>query len=156
MLAAVFWLDLGPRAHTMCLVDIFSSAPADENFGLEAQYFQRFCQDCHKCKCESWRLIIVLWFDMIIFLTRSICVRGWPRAKSRWFEHLQLWTPVWTFRPLLCDDLLIKRLKCVRKYWRTRLGLSFKMSIIVNRFKLTSRCLARCPLLLVQLRTAAA
>jgi len=26
---------------------------ADDNFGLEAQYFQRFCQDRHKCQCES-------------------------------------------------------------------------------------------------------
>jgi len=71
MLAAVFWLDLGPRAHTVCLADIFSSAPADDNFGLDAQYFQRFCQDCHKCKCESWRLIVVLWFDVLIFVIKA-------------------------------------------------------------------------------------
>ena len=54
----------------MCLADIFSSAHADDNFGLEAQYFQRFCQDRHKCQCVSLRLNVVPMSDIIIFVIK--------------------------------------------------------------------------------------
>ena len=40
-------------SHGMRLVDIFLISPVGDNLGLEAQYFQRFCQECHKRKYES-------------------------------------------------------------------------------------------------------
>ena len=40
-------------SHGMRLVDIFLISPVGDNLGLEAQYFQRFSQECHKRKYES-------------------------------------------------------------------------------------------------------
>ena len=37
----------------------FSSAPVGKNLGL-SQCSQHICQDCQRCKCESWRLLILL------------------------------------------------------------------------------------------------
>jgi len=53
MLAAEIGINLGVKALTVCLADIFLSAAADDNFGLEAQYFQLCCQGCHTSKFES-------------------------------------------------------------------------------------------------------
>ena len=52
MLAAEIGINVGLKALTVCLADIFlsASAAADDNFGLEAQYFHRCCQGCHTCK----------------------------------------------------------------------------------------------------------
>ena len=91
----------------VCLTDIFLSAPADHNFGLEAQYFQRFCQDCHKCKCESLRLIIVRWFDMLIFVIKVDLRSRLTSHEVKVIRTSTIVHAVWTFRPLLCDDLLI-------------------------------------------------
>jgi len=49
MLISAVGEKLGSKAHAEKIEDIFSSAPVDDNFGLEAQYFQQFCQDYHKC-----------------------------------------------------------------------------------------------------------
>ena len=39
----------------------FSSAPVGKNLGL-SQCSQHICQDCQRCKCESWRLeIAIVW-----------------------------------------------------------------------------------------------
>ena len=40
-------------SHGMRLVDIFLISPVGDDMGLVAQYFQRFCQECHKRKYES-------------------------------------------------------------------------------------------------------
>ncbi len=39
MLAAEIGINLGLKALTVCLADIFLSAAADDNFGLEASIF---------------------------------------------------------------------------------------------------------------------
>ncbi len=42
MLAALIGLNLGSWGHIACFLDIFSSPPVDDNFGLEALYSPRF------------------------------------------------------------------------------------------------------------------
>ena len=42
MLAAVIGLNLGLRAHFVCLVEFLSSAPVSDNLGPEAQYLNDF------------------------------------------------------------------------------------------------------------------
>ena len=156
MLAAEIRINLGLKA-LVCLADIFLSAAADDNFnfGLEVQYFQRCYQGCHTCNFESWWILVVLLFDELIFLIRSIFH---PRAASRDINVIL----TCTISDTGSDPTIVVRwpahLKVEVCTWilKELMRLLFKMSIIVNRFKLTSRCFFRCPLLLVQLRTAAA
>ena len=49
-----------------------------------------------------------------------------------------------------------KGVECLYEYWRTWLGLSFKLSTIINWLKLSSRCLARCLIGQLPLHAAAA
>ena len=62
MLVAVIWLNLGSEgSYRMSLVDIFRlpQCPVGQNLGL-SQCSQQIFQDCQRCKCKSWRLVIVL------------------------------------------------------------------------------------------------
>ena len=57
------------RGLTSCIFIFYSAV--DNNLGLEAQYYRRFGQGCFKSKLKSGRLLIGLWFNMLIFIINA-------------------------------------------------------------------------------------
>ena len=81
MLAAEIRIDLGLKALTVCLANIFLSAAADDNFnfGLEASIFNDVVNTVTHVSSNREELVLLL--DVLIFVI-NVNFSWLPRATS--------------------------------------------------------------------------